>query len=132
VGVTDQFTCLLENFTAVYQADFSLFWRILHAEESRAKKCEGAAPSRFLRLHRVARGDADTSEFVMEVTEKLLLQNPECVLAAASQLSANERAAVVDDFRHPLVVDEPDVRGVPEKFRNDKKYKSVVEAYFAP
>jgi len=134
--VPDRFACLLKKFSAVYREaedhnDFTLYWAIIHTEADRAKACTGDAPARFLRLHRVVAGNADTTEFISQVTEDLFLKNPRCVLSASTRLGSKDRAAVVESLQRPLFHELSEIDATFRKFRDDQRYRIVTDLYYS-
>jgi hypothetical protein len=132
----DRFACLLKKFSAVYREavdhdDFALYWAIIHTEADRAKACTDDAPVRFLRLHGVVAGNADTTEFVSQVTEDLFLKNPRCILSALTRLDSKDRAAVVESLRRPIFHEPSEIDAMVRKFRDDQRYRIVTDLYYS-
>jgi hypothetical protein len=124
--------CLKENFRELYMTDYGRFSTILRIAERKARRCDSLAnTTRFLAVARFIKGNAEVGEYFGEVTEKLCTNKPRCFLDALAQVDEESRAVIVRDLRTPTFLEETAIEMVFRRYRDNPKYKAIMDLYFA-
>lgn len=124
--------CLKENFRELYASDYARFSGILRSAERKARKCDSLAnTTSFLEVARSIKGNAEVGEYFGEVIEKLCTTKPRCFLDALARVDEESRAVIVRELRTPTFSEEDAIRKVFLRYRDNPKYKAIMEEYFA-
>lgn len=123
-------TCLKNNFNELYTQNYRQFWEIAHRAASDARKCDSSAnTAAFLDLVRIKSSNAEFNEFLGEVIERLVTENPNCFLAAVAKMDLGSQKLVMEKLRYPIFVERTMIENALRAESNEK-YKSIVNLYF--
>jgi hypothetical protein len=124
--------CLRENFRPLYMNNYARFWRILRIAEGKARKCDSLAnTANFLELARFIEGNAEVGEYFSEVIEQLCTTKPRCFFDALTRVDEESRVWTIRRLRSPTFLEEATIEKVFLRYREDPKYKDIIELYFA-
>ena len=123
-------TYLKDNFSELYNQNHELFWDILNNGAENAKKCSSPTYTRdFLDLVRFFRGSAELGEFFGETVERLCVSNPKCFFDSLIKLNNEAKYKVIDMLLYPVTLQEAQVQGIFEKYKNVEKYRDDIEFF---
>lgn len=121
--------CLKKNSTKLYQENFDLFWTIMNDTSNRAQQCkEQKDVVAFLSLIEIPR-DGEVAEYYYENLENLCVNNTKCFLDALMKLSSFDQDRVIYLLVNPLFKNTTEISAALNKYRDEDKYKRVVELY---
>ena len=124
-------SCGINSFSELYQKDYDQFWNIFNSAGKEAVKCSSAQQTaRFLEVASVKEGNAEFTEYFMELVEnEIILKNPECFLDAISLISPDARTVIFNDLRTPLFNEKQAIDNALMPYRNTPKYQELLELY---
>lgn len=108
----DNETSATDVTTGAYGSEY---WRVAGQHKESAVHCvSDDAVVAFLGQVEVGRGDAEFGEYVSEVIESLLQNQPACLLRGIRRLDESKRRGVLEKLRFPLFLGEEEVRRILE------------------
>lgn len=130
-GTSGTLDCLSENFTELYSANYSSFWKILHESASKAQKCETVTDAvHFMRLVHLNSNNAEFNEFFSETIENICIKNDKCFFESLLRLNKSDQNRIIKMLKYPLFIDQSSISETFSKWKNNKKYKKFVDLYF--
>lgn len=123
---------LRSNFRQIYNDDYYGFWKTVRGMADKAKLCVSVQDvSEFIDLINFGYGSAEFEEFYANVTERILVDKPECVLKALLLLKSESRKKVLDRLRSPIFESKSRIDEVFNIYKNSDEYKVIIESYFS-
>jgi soluble lytic murein transglycosylase-like protein len=121
--------CLKNNSYELSIKNIDLFWQILDQAASKANKCnDKRATADFLNLIQVSR-DGAFAEYYNEHIENLSVSNTRCFLEGLMLLKPFDQDRVIYELYIPTFKEPSEIKSALSKYKNNKKYKRVVDLY---
>jgi len=133
--------CLRQHPEELYQADHNRFWDIVVIAEKKATNSKDIKDTiGFLRLVEEPTSIAEHEEYLYEIIPTLCVKKPRLFLDALSASSEETLRRVMTILKAQidvevegsnLYIDNALVSKVLSKYKNEKKYKRIMDMYYA-
>jgi hypothetical protein len=123
--------CFKVFFSKIYHENYDLFWDTFYTYKKEAKSCDDQTKTAsFLDIAPYIKGNAEVSQAFHEFSDNLLLSNSECYLDSALLLNETSLDWLVRFYMsYSFTGEGKRIYENIKKFRNNEKYKRILELY---